>query len=202
MYQSCELPITSIKALLSTIKIDGQVRRWFSYLILQKEVRGELSVDRLVQSLYRKIDTISFLERIVYFLLLAGIIAIVFTENSQYSFLIMIPVSVAIFLSIRRKELIVRVCSALFKRDFTQALFAQKTLYQIGEFYGKKYSTVSLVDAMTSFNVIIRRAVLLTLVFVIFIYKFSFWQTWGLIIAAYCGSYGVMSMTFVYKRIK
>ena len=202
MYQAADLPITSVNSLISTIKTDKQVRRWFIYLILQRGLKEELSEKREARALYKKFRSILYQEKAAFFLFLSVFLFIVVTQQFQYSFLLIIFFVICVLLQVRKREYIVKICTFLVNRDFDRSLFAQKTLYQIGEFYGRKYNIVSLVNTITFVDVVTRKAVFYTIIFATFIYPLNFWQTCGSVLAAYYIFYGLVNAAFVYRRAK
>ncbi|MCK5014050.1 MAG: hypothetical protein KAS66_09530 [Candidatus Omnitrophica bacterium] len=202
MYQSTDLPVTSINALISTIKTDKQVRWWFVCLLLQRALKEELSQNKEAGALYKKFRSILCLEKVIFFLLLIVFLLVIVTRQFQYSFLPVIFFVISVFLQVRKRQYIVKVCTFLLKRDFDRSLFARKTLYQIGEFYGRKYNVVSLVNTVTSVDNMTRKAVFYTIIFATFIYPLSFWQIGFSVLAAYYIFYGIASAIFVYKRAK
>lgn len=202
MYQSPDFPVTSLKALSKTIRHDGQVCRWFRYLVMHKELRGELASNQRVKTAYKWFSLISVVESVIYCLLIGLLYLIVWGKTVMLGALAIVLVGIGISLNFVKRELTARICSVLFERDFIPAAFSQKTLYQIGEFYAKKYGVTPLVNAITSSDAIVRSIVLGTIIFVIFIRQMNFWLMWGAIFAAYYVTHGLISPTFVYKRLK
>ncbi len=200
MYQSADLPITSINSLISTIKTDKQVRRWFLYLISQPGFKAEISEGREAGALYKKFRSVLYQERAIFFFLLGALLFIVIARQFQYSLSLVVFFVISILSQIRKKEYQLKICAFLVNRDFNEASFAQKTLYQIGEWYSRKYQVVSLVHAITSVDVVTRKAVFYTIIFATFIYPLNFWQICGSVLAAYYIFYGLVSSAFVYKR--
>jgi len=195
-------PVTSVNSLISTIKTDKQVRRWFAYLISQQAVKRDLSDNREASEAYKKIRNISFQERAIYLFLFCALLFMIITRQFKYSFLLAVPVLINIFLYVRKKECIIKICSFLISDGFHQSSFARLTLYQIGEFYSRKYSVISLVDAITSVDVVTRKAVLYTVVFASVIYPLNFWQTCGVVLAMYYIFYGLIGIDFIYEKTK
>ena len=202
MYQADDLPVTSINSLISTIKTDKQVRRWFVYLISQRGLKEELSEKREAGALYKRFRSILYQEKVIFFLLLSIFLFIVVTQQFQYSFLLIVFFVISVLLQVRKRGYIVEICTFLVNRDFDRSLFAQKTLYQIGEFYGRKYNIISLVNAVTFVDAVTRKAVFYAIIFATFIYPLNFWKICGSVLAAYYVFYGLVSATFVYKRAK
>lgn len=202
MYQTDGLPITSVNSLISTIKIDRQVRRWFAYLILQRGLKKELSQKREAEVLYKNLRRLFYQEKAILFFLVIIFSFIVATRQFQYSFLFIVFFVISILLGVRKREYIVKICTLLVNRDFDKLLLAQKTLYQVGELYSRKYNIVSLVHAITSVDVVTRKAVFYTIIFATFIYPLNFWQIGASVLAAYYIFHGLASSAFVYKRVK
>ena len=200
MYQSDDLPITSINSLISTIKTDKQVHRWFLYLISQPGFREEASKDPETGALYKKFRRLFYMERTAFVLLLGTLVFVVMTQQFQHILPLAALFVASVFLQVKKRGYVVGACSFLVNRDFEEAQFAHKTLYQIGEFYSRRYHIVSLVNAITSVDVVTRKAVFYTIIFATFIYPLNFWQICGSVLAAYYIFYGLVSSTFIYKR--
>jgi len=202
MYQAADLPVTSIKSLISTIRTDKQVRRWFAHLISQQTVQGMLSKDNETEAAYRRLRNVSYQERIARFFLLGALSLAVITFQFRWGLLAAALFMVNIFLQMQKKGCVVKICSFLISKDFDKSLFAQNTLYQIGEFYSRKYNVAPLINAITSVDTVTRKAVFYTIIFTTLIYPLSFWQTWGSVLAAYYISYGLVSAAFIYNRTR
>ncbi len=200
MYQSDDLPITSINSLISTIKTDKHVQRWFLYLISQPGFREEASKDLETGALYKKFRRLFYMERTAFVLLLGTLVFVVMTQQFQHILPLAALFVASVFLQVKKRGYVVGACSFLVNRDFEEAQFAHKTLYQIGEFYSRRYHIVSLVNAITSVDVVTRKAVFYTIIFATFIYPLNFWQICGSVLAAYYIFYGLVSSTFIYKR--
>ncbi len=200
MYQSDDLPVTSINSLISTIKTDKQVRRWFLYLISRPGFREEALQDPKIGILYKRFRRLFCLERTAFILLSGTLVFVVMTRQFQHSLPLAVLIASSVFFQVKKKDCVVGVCSFMVNRDFNEARFARKTLYQIGEFYGRRYHIVSLVNAITSVDVVTRKAVFYTIIFATFIYPLNFWQLCGSVLAAYYIFYGLVSSAFIYKR--
>lgn len=201
IYQAADQAVTSVNALISTIRIDNQVRRWFAYLISRQAVKRELSENKEIEAVYKKIRNVSYWQSVIYLFLSCAFLFVVITGQFKYSFVVVSFVLISIFLHMKKKERVVRACSFLIKKDFEKSSFARRTLYQIGEFYGRKYNIVSLVDFITSTDGATRKAVLYALIFATLIYPLNFWQTCSVVLAAYYIFYSISAHSFQ-KRTK
>jgi len=203
MYQDADLRVTSIKSLASTISTDRQVRRWFTYLILHQTVRRELSNNKEIESAYKRIKNIFLQEKIICILSVCILLLAVMTHQWECGLGAAILLGINGFLQAKNKKSIIKVCDSLISRDFNQQSFAQKTLYQIGEIYSRKYNIISLVDAVTSTEALTRKAVLYMFVFATFIYPLNFWQTCGSVLVVYYIFYGIVGgALFIFRRSK
>lgn len=202
MYQLEDCSVTSINAIISTIRVDKQVRRWFTHLILQKSVENQLSEKKDVEAAYKRAKNISFWEKVLHFLFFCLLLFVVIARQPNYAIFVIAFLPVSIFLYVKKKECTIKISSSLINADFNEEAFAQKTLYQIGEFYSRKYGVVSLVDAVTSVDVVVRKSIFYTFIFVTFIYPLNFWWTCGTVLAVYWIFYGLISTTFIYGRVK
>jgi len=201
MYQTADLPVTSIKSLTSTIATDKQVRRWFMQLILLKTVKKELSGNKDIEAVYKKLGRTFFIEKIIGALSIYILLLVVTTRIWEYGFEVCVLLGINALLQAAKKRLLVKLCVSLITRDFDRFSLAQKTLYQIGELYSREYNIVPLVDEIIMTEAMTRKAVLYVFVFTTIIYPLNFWQIYGSVIAVYYIFYGIIDICQYYYDI-
>ncbi|HQP10270.1 MAG TPA: hypothetical protein PKV41_02665 [Candidatus Omnitrophota bacterium] len=201
MYQPQDLPKSTIKSVISTVKIDRQVYRWFFHLIMQRKLREELVQNEETKAIYRKTDIVLWLERIVYGALAVSLFFAISSKKFEYEIFACAAMGLIFLLYVIKRELIVRVCRRLLDRDFLAVSLSQKTLYQIGEYYSREYDIISLTGAITSSDGIIRTAILMVIICIVFIVPLNFWEICGVVFLAYYLSFG-LSWMLVYRRVK
>jgi len=194
--------ITSINALIRTIRVDGHVRRWFLYFILHPQLRAEISGNDDIEKVYGKLDLMIHFERIVYGVLFLLLLFAAVIGGRIYILFILSLVGMCVFLQGRKKKLLIAICLEVIQRDFEHSGMAQKSLYQIGELYGARYKICPLLTAMQSVDTVTRKALLYAFLFSTFIFPLNFWYTCGVLIGSYYIFYGLMQTTAVYRRIK
>ena len=201
MYQSSKLSITSKKALISTFKVDKQVYRWFMYLVLQENLRKELCQKEEIQKEYTKADNFLKLEKLIYAALVMSCFFIIFF-GFKYIGILLIVVGVKEFLYFNNKKNIYKICQELIDRDFDQLEFEFKTLFQVGEHYGRKYNIASLLQIMTTVNGYVRMVIFYSFVFVTFIWPLNFLYSCTSILSVYYIFYSIVNVNYVYKKLK
>ena len=146
--------ITTPQALSNTIKNDSYVLWWFASLIVQPKLRAYLNQkqDSNIRLQYQRLARILLLRALGYFILLClGYQAI---STRQWWLAGFLPAMIWIFFLIKKtfSQTIEKISSKLIEKDFPHPLLNQKTIFQIGEFYSRRYQVPSLVDNITSMD--------------------------------------------------
>lgn len=194
--------ITSLQSLQSTLETDSHVFRWFLYLITQQGVKSALAVDKNIHEYYESLKRTVSLERILCVILLSVLLFAYFSKQYQIFFPGAILLCICVNLHRKAKNLITRISIHLISQDFEQANFSQLTLYQIGEFYGRKYQVKPFVMMMTSADEIVRRMALAAWVFGTFIMPLSFFGFWGSLLGTYFITTAIIHTSLIYNRLK
>ena len=100
------------------------------------------------------------------------------------------------------KECASSISSRLIARDFDETSLQKNTLYQIGEFYGRKYKIKSLVHNITSVDATIRTILFCSLFSFSFIHPVSFWRYWGIIVGTYYILNTLLNTPLFYKILE
>ncbi len=201
MAQHTENAITSMSSLQSTIETDKHVFRWFMYLITEPAVKSDIILDQNTQKRYDQLKTTISYQRISCLFLLCLLFFTYYSKQYLLLFLGAALLCFCIILHQKIRKMVSQISIHLISQDFQQSNFDQKTLYQIGEFYGRKYKIKSLVIAMTSVDAIIRRMVLYALIFATFILPSNFFQFWMLVMSTYYIAYAITHMSLIYNRL-
>lgn len=158
-------PITSLRSLKRTIERDPDTLRWFTYLLTRPQVKNTLLSLGAPAGHYRQLNAliIGQLALNAVFVTLYGI----FLYSKQPIYLISAAALILLTLILKHiaKQTVLSVSEILITRDFTQENFAYKTLYQIGEFYARRYRVRSLLNTLTSADTLMRRVLFYTWIF-------------------------------------
>lgn len=103
---------------------------------------------------------------------------------------------------LKKKKIVAGICSCLFLQDFEKFLFAQKTLYQIGEWYSQEYKIFSLVDVIAFADRAAWGAFIITLFVTCFIYPLNPATILLAVAASFYIVRAVVNTPFVYKYIQ
>lgn len=195
--------LTTPQALERTLNSDGQVYRWFIFLVSQRQVQVDFKeIDGGVQ-LFLRLRRILAGETFLYLAaVLYGSILFYF-QWDLYVLGLIFFLGVLAGLRYLKKRCVVPLSLGLIKKDFPAEILSQKTLYQIGEFYSKKYDCPSLVDTIYFVDDISRKVIVAAVVFTVFIYPhFSLGQIFFIPFIFYALAQGILRFNFVYRRLK
>jgi hypothetical protein len=199
MPQGSCTPATSFSTLISTIKDDQHVFRWFMHLIEQPAVKTELVREENIRGLYAQLRRNLRYQYILYPPILIAL-SIAFLQH-QYLIggvgMILIYFYYAAHQKIRK--CVSSVSTRLIAQDFDETSLHEKTLYQIGEFYSRKYKIKSLVHSITSVDAPLRTLLFCSLFFVLVIHPGGFWYYWLVIVGTYDILNTILNTPFIYK---
>jgi hypothetical protein len=192
-------PATSFSTLASTIKNDQHVFRWFIHLIEQPAVKTELVREENIRGLYVQLRRNLLCQYVLYPPVLIAL-SVTFLQHRYLSGGAGIILIYLYYLAHQRaRGCVSSISTRLIARDFDETSLQEKTLYQVGEFYSRKYKIKSLVHGITSADATIRTALFCSLFFLSFIHPVGFWYYWGSIIGIYCVLNTVLDIPLVYK---
>lgn len=201
MHQGSCTPATSFSTLTSTIKNDQHVFRWFMHLIEQPAVKIELIQEEDIRGLYVHLRRNLRYQYILYLFILSALV-IAFL---QHQYLVVVGgVSIILIYAYctahqKLRQCVSSISTRLIAHDFDEASLQENTLYQIGEFYSRKYKIKSLVHCITSVDAPLRTLLFCSLFFVLFIHPGGFWYYWIVIIGTYDILNTILNTPFIYK---
>ena len=141
--------LTTPESLSSTIQDDPQIYEWFRNLILQQKFRSDFRVNPIRKELYQKFDLQRiFQKRIVFLLCLSLTLPFLLKLYWLWGVTILLII-VQYVMAKRLRKYVAEISLQQISDDFPANQLAKTTLYQIGEFYSKKYETYSIVDLLT-----------------------------------------------------
>lgn len=197
-----ENTITSMTSLRSSIETDKHVFRWFMYVVTRPAVLTDLIIDKNARELYDRLKRAVSYQRILCVFLLCLLLSAYFSKKYLILLCSAVILYVCVNLHLKIKKLIIEISVHLLARDYQPSQFGRQTLYQIGEFYARKYNIKSLVSSMTSVDSIMRRVVFGAWMLLTFIIPLSFFQFWILIICIYFIAYAIVHLSLIYNRLK
>lgn len=173
--------LTNFDSLASTIEVDDFVFHWFASFINNPNVKNDLKHSEIVKKNYARLKGRITIQILLFFAILFLICHVLL--NQSYIFILL---GIGIYLLYRfNKEKIKKdvktISLYIVKNHFTEETIAEKTLYQIGEFFAKKYNTESMVLSITNTDHTLRNFVLFIFLFGSCIYPFESWVTFILI---------------------
>ena len=202
MSEPAQKNVTSIDALLSTIRTDTQTYRWFTFAVLHPSIQSQIIKTTNTNKLYAHLKQILIYQRLAYMALTAFCGIAIASKNNLYFGLCLLLIYPLTALHNRKKNIIVHISQYLLSQDFDSSTIAQKTLYQISEFYAKRYNIPSLIDIISHYDRIVRNTILLSILIAGIIYPFN----WGQIILTAAAScfliYGLIGTQTIYKKLK
>lgn len=166
---------SNIPAIVNSIRYDPQVRQWFTTLICQQKVREKILKNQPdLTSDYRRFNrqclAVPFWSFVV-------ILIVSLSSLTRHPLLLwgVIPfASLALWFNRQKKENLYSLSRALLLLDDQPEDLSAKTLYQIAEIYSRTYQIPSLVDLITSWDRVLRAAILIVFVFCNLIYPVEF----------------------------
>ena len=158
------IPLTqtsSVEAILNSITYDVQVSRWFGHLLLSPKVQSVLAGKNQADTFYRQLR----LARAIESLILAALALSVFISYLTHSLLPSVGLVVVtafpfIRMSQEKNKSIRQLAEILLLQDFSREDLKQKTLFQVGEFYHRRFAVLSLLDFIAQFDALLFIAML------------------------------------------
>ncbi len=194
--------VSSPEALLSSIARDRHVHRWFTFLITHRDVKAKLSVEENIKKLYNELRTSTIRKRLLLTAILCCLCPVVFLNQYVYIAILALLIYHYIAIRSRNKKQVIKISEYMLFKDFERSDICEKTLYQIGEEYSRKYSIPSLVDAVSGIDSALQRTLLATVTFFYFLYSVNHWQFIIFCVAACYLVYAILNTSVIYKRLR
>ena len=169
---------------LLSIKNDRHIFRWFLRLIFVPAVKQQLAGNEKMRALYRRLSIITCSLNVIHIIIALYYIYIWKSEVFTHIPALLLLVGIGLILYRRKKHTVYLISSAVLAEETRHHPLGGQTLYQFGEYYGKKYGIPPIVDMITGSDGILRRTVLFTIVFTTLIFPFFLsWQSYALLVA-------------------
>ncbi|MGE0269353.1 MAG: hypothetical protein AB7S78_12960 [Candidatus Omnitrophota bacterium] len=199
------IPITqvsTIEAFANTLKSDYQVNRWFLYIMQQPSASEELCKSSEVAHSFSRLKTWVIVQRFLFLTVIPWAVTALFFPINWIS-VISLAVLVTGMLSVAvvKINLVKKIALHMLQRDFGGKSLEKLTLYEVGEFYGRKYNTTALVDKLNKAAVIYRVAVAASLFIGVFIFSFKFIELVAFTLMGLFISRLTVNTDFFYKRL-
>ena len=151
--------ISSLTAILNTIQVDYDTQHWFRYLICQPAVRAQLS-GNAGSDPYHALGAVR--RQSTLFIILMILIAWLAGWGKMIWWLGVLPPIMILLRGLHTQEaaLTAQISEQLLCRDFSPDQIKKMTLFQISEYYAKRYHLPSLVETVHQANQILQRAYL------------------------------------------
>lgn len=196
-------PVSSLEALASSIRCDHQVYRWFLRLIRLGDVRAWCRNQDSGKELYDRLSKISLLINGIYCLGLSVAFLSVALSDFRILWWNLLIAGIGFSLYKYKRGIVSELGKILICKDFEPADVSQNTLYEIGEFYGRKYQIASLVDMIYVTDNIVRNTFIVVTIAVCFIYPVEQFLNILIILAcSYFVVFSVINSAVVYNKIK
>ncbi|MBU0467911.1 MAG: hypothetical protein KKF78_02525 [Candidatus Omnitrophica bacterium] len=159
--------ITSAESLISTIKVDPNTYRWFTFLLSNKKVAAIFNNNAENKALYAKLRLAISTQQMLVLLSIVLITAIITTSKISLCLIFVILAIIDYFIEKNKRLYISKLAIILVLKDIGEKDFKDLTLYQICSRLAKEYSITSLIDKQFSYYNILRNfLIFLTLLLV------------------------------------
>ncbi len=195
--------VSNIEALVSSIRSDDQVYRWFTHLTFQSGLQSQLAKDQNITILYDKLKKIIIQQRFLFIGLLT--LSLLFIALQLYLWLSVVLIFLYPIYRLNRtkKDCVALISEYALKSEFNATELTTKTLYQICEILSRKYNIPSLVDTIYAQDNLSRKTIIFTFVFTAWIYPLTnILAVFIAVILAYHIIYALTKTTYIYKNLK
>ena len=195
--------ITTLNAVHDTILSDHYAYRWFTYLIVQKNIFDSLRDSSTAREGYQRMRRLTRFQAAIILVFFLGLIV----YSAQLLILFFSITAILIYLYVRtlteKRKVVAQLGLELVKKDFGEATVGKKTLYQIAEFYSTRVKIPSLVDVVYQFDQIRRNTAVLILITIVLIYPMRLgWDALGLGFFIYFAVVNIVNLNFLYRHLK
>jgi len=193
--------VSSLQAIIKTIHNDRMVGFWFTFLIVQPEVKENIIKITGVNEEYERLRK-SFLAQRLLLVLLFGLIGYIVVTRAV--FLVFICIFLLIPLLMIRsalKKTVGKISHALLSRDFSSEEISKQTLFQISEHYHHLYKIPSLVDKLSRFDIIIFDASCVIVILGGFVLMLEIREFLLLVLVGYFAMQGLLYQRSLYKYL-
>ena len=195
--------VSSLNALISSIKTDKQVYRWFTLSVTQPALSSKLKSIDTLSKIYDKLKKTIFQQRLLLVFILLSVLILIATKNYIYlsaCILLLIPLT---RLSNAHKDCVIHISDHMLTHDFDKSDLPTKTLYQICELYSRQYNIPSLVDTIYAQDNISRKTIIFTFVFTAWLYPLAnICAVFLSVIVAYNVILAFTNTSLIYKNLK
>lgn len=194
--------VSSREAFANTLKSDYQVNRWFLYIIQQPEASEELRKIKEAEKSLSKLKTLVLIQQINFLAAALWMIWAMFSSNKWLSVSGFIVLTAGLFMISKMKtRLVQEVGLYMLQRDFPEKSIEKYTLYEVGEFYSRKYKITALIDKLNKTAVIYRIVVASSLLIGVFFFSLKFVQLFLFVLLALFVTRLFVNSDFFYKRL-
>ena len=189
-------------AVINSIENDRQAYRWFLMFISLPEIQQSLSKQDKTRKEYQALKKIQITEIITYIAVVLVVIAAFFIKQPWLLFWGGLPLVVLVNLFRKNRRCVAAISEEFLLKNIPQDELSQQTLFQICEYFSKKYNTPSLVDIITFQDFTGRKVLLGAILFLPFIYPFKPWQMYAGIFAVLLATLAIVNTSIVLRKLK
>jgi hypothetical protein len=194
--------VSTMSSVISSIENDRYTYRWFLTLICLPEVQKGLSAQNKAQEDYAALKMIQ-INKIVLYLLLVGVILFAYLIRQPLVVLIeLVPLAALVYLFRKNCGRVAAISRQFLLENISSDELERQTLYQISEYFSKKYNIPSLVDITAGQDSIGRKVILGAIFFLPFIYALSTRQLLLVSFIAFCASLAIVNTAALLRKFK
>ena len=172
--------LSTIESINATIKNDKFTRLWFLKLLSKRNVKIFLLNDLYHQTNYRRLEILLYFHFLFYSATLALLFVYIYRHDIFYLFFSIFLLIIYWFIKNAIVKLIILLGLNLIKKDFSIEKFETKTLFQISEFYSKKFKIISLVGLISGLDQYFRLIFWGNIFIWLFMLPTNIWKPWAL----------------------
>lgn len=193
--------ITSAESLLSTIKVDPNTYRWFTFLLTQKKVANIFRNNAENKPLYAKLSRSISIQQILVLFSIIIITAIITTNKIDLCLIFVILAIIDFFIEKNKRLYISQLAIILILKDIGEKDFKDLTLYQICSRLAKEYGITSLIDKQFNFYNIIRNFLIFVTLLMVTLMPITFFFLPFLILISYVLIKILLRTDIVYRHL-
>lgn len=193
--------ITSAESLLSTIKVDPNTYRWFTFLLTQKKAANVFSNTSENKPLYAKLSRSISIQQILVLFSIIIITAIITTNKIDLCLIFVILAIIDFFIEKNKRLYISQLAIILILKDIGEKDFKDLTLYQICSRLAKEYGITSLIDKQFNFYNIIRNFLIFVTLLMVTLMPITFFFLPFLILISYVLIKILLRTDIVYRHL-
>ena len=194
--------VSSMPSVISSIENDRQVYLWFLAFISLPEIQKKLAVRDRTKGAYEVLKKIQRTQIITY-LVLGFVVASSCLIKQPWALLLgLLPLGVLINLFRKDRKHVGYISEQFLLANIQPDQLSRQTLFQTCEYFAKQYKTPSLVDTITGQDMIERKILLGSVLFLPFIHPFKTWQLLFAILVIFFTARAIINISIVLRKLQ